>query len=251
MTVVDSGSTIGVMIRSASCIGVGSGWWTSTCTGLGSADGAGLGPGAAPGAAGGVSRRRITRFILLAAKPWTMSTFSRIVLAYFGTSCANSASLGADYAAERYDNAEGKHDGDQYGQDTTEVDASQQVDDWRQQEGQQHGQRDGNQDGAAEVEAGDDDDRDSEGQQPAQAGRFRRRDHSWPPFDRRSIFRHAFRLIHSGLLMHHSAISSDHIVNSLGFRRSRARRPADKSVALMMASRKPPGGMEWCAGSRS
>ncbi len=83
------------------------------------------------------------------------------------------------------------------GQDTTEVDTAQQVDDWRQQERQQHSQGDGDQDGAAQIEAGDDDDRDRKGQQPAQAGRFRRRHHGWSPFDGRSIFRHAFRLIHS------------------------------------------------------
>ena len=195
MAVVESGSTIGVMIRSASCIGVGSGWWTSTCTGFGFSGWRWF--WAAVLGAAGVSRRRITRLIWLVAKPWTVSTLSRIVLAYFGTSCASSAICVPIRPPSARMMLEGKHHGDQDGQHAAEVDAAQQVDDWRQQERQQHRQGDRDQDGAAQIEAGDDDDRDRQGQQPGQAGRFRRRHHGWPPFDGRSLFRHAFRLIHN------------------------------------------------------
>ena len=66
-----------------------------------------------------------------------------------------------------------------------QVDAAQQVDDRRQQERQQNGQGDRDQDGAAEIEAGDDDHRNREGQQPGQPGRLRRRHHGRPPFGRR------------------------------------------------------------------
>ena len=115
--------------------------------------------------------------------------------------------------------------------------------------------RDRDQHGAAKIEAGDDDHADGQRQQTAQARRFGRRHRDGQPHGHpsSSAMRSASYITH--LSTPSRAPRSDQLVISPGqqarLSSSRARRPAASEVALITASRKPPGGIEWCAGSRS